>query len=93
MAINRSDLVAALAAKADKSKSDADAILSAFSDVLIDAVSKGEKVQIPGILSVERVKRSARTGRNPATGEALHIPEGFGVKVSAGSKLKAAAKS
>lgn len=93
MAINRSDLVAALAAKADTSKSDADAILSAFSDVLIDAVSKGERVQIPGILSVERVKRSARTGRNPATGEALHIPAGFGVKVSAGSKLKAAAKS
>ena len=92
MAINRSDLVAALAAKADTSKSDADAILSAFSDVLIEAVGKGEKVQIPGILSVERVKRSARTGRNPATGEALHIPEGFGVKVSAGSKLKAAAK-
>ncbi|MEO6473225.1 MAG: HU family DNA-binding protein [Aeromicrobium sp.] len=90
--MNRSDLVAALAAKADTSKSDADAILSAFSDVLIDAVSKGEKVQIPGILSVERVLRSARTGRNPATGEALHIPEGFGVKVSAGSKLKAAVK-
>lgn len=92
MAINRSDLVAALANKAEVSKSDADKVVSAFSDVLIDAVGKGEKVQIPGILSVERVKRSARTGRNPATGEALHIPEGFGVKVSAGSKLKAAAK-
>lgn len=92
MAINRSDLVAALAAKANTSKTDADAILSAFSDVLMDAVSKGEKVQIPGILSVERVKRSARTGRNPSTGEALQIPEGWGVKVSAGSKLKAAAK-
>jgi DNA-binding protein HU-beta len=92
VAINRSDLVAALAAKANTSKSDADAIVAAFSDVLIDAVGKGEKVQIPGILSVERVKRSARTGRNPATGETLHIPEGFGVKVSAGSKLKAAAK-
>lgn len=92
MAINRSDLVAALANKAEVSKSDADKVVSALSDVLIDAVGKGEKVQIPGILSVERVKRSARTGRNPATGEALHIPEGFGVKVSAGSKLKAAAK-
>ncbi len=90
--MNRSDLVAALAAKADTTKTEADSILSAFSEILIDAVSKGDKVQIPGILSVERVKRSARTGRNPATGEALHIPEGFGVKVSAGSKLKAAAK-
>lgn len=90
--MNRSDLVAALAAKTETDKKDADALLSAFSEILIDAVSKGDKVQIPGILSVERVKRSARTGRNPATGEALHIPEGFGVKVSAGSKLKAAAK-
>ena len=92
MAISRSDLVAALADKADTSKSDADKVLSAFSDILIDAVNKGEKVSIPGILAVERVKRAARTGRNPSTGETINIPAGFGVKVSAGSRLKAAAK-
>ncbi len=82
MAISRSDLVAALA----------DKVLSAFSDILIDAVNKGEKVSIPGIIAVERVKRAARTGRNPSTGETINIPAGFGVKVSAGSRLKAAAK-
>lgn len=92
MAINRSDLVAAVAEQAGTTKSDADAIISAFGSVLIDAVGKGEKVQIPGILSVERVSRSARTGRNPATGEEIQIPAGYGVKVSAGSKLKAAVK-
>lgn len=92
MAISRSDLVAALAAKAGTSKTDADAVLSALSEVLLDSVSKGEKVAIPGILSVERVSRAARTGRNPSTGETIDIPAGFGVKVSAGSKLKAAAK-
>lgn len=92
MAISRSDLVSALAEKAEVTKTTADDVLSAFADVLIDAVSKGEKVAIPGILSVERVSRAARTGRNPATGETIDIPAGYGVKVSAGSKLKAAAK-
>jgi len=92
VALSRNDLVAALAAKADTTKSEADAVLSAFSEVLLESVAKGEKVSIPGILSVERVSRAARTGRNPSTGEAIEIPAGFGVKVSAGSRLKAAAK-
>ncbi|RLV57334.1 integration host factor [Aeromicrobium phragmitis] len=92
MALSRNDLVAALAEKAGVTKTDADKLLSAFSDVVLDSVSKGEKVSIPGILSVERVERAARTGRNPATGETIDIPAGFGVKVSAGSRLKAAAK-
>lgn len=92
MAIPRSDLVAALAEKADVTKIQADAVLSALSEVILDSVQKGDKVAIPGILSVEKVKRAARTGRNPATGETISIPAGFGVKVSAGSRLKAAAK-
>jgi DNA-binding protein HU-beta len=92
VAISRNELVAALAKKADTSKTEADAVLSAFSDILVESVSGGEKVSIPGILSVERVKRAARTGRNPSTGETIDIPAGFGVKLSVGSRLKAAAK-
>jgi len=92
VALSRNDLVAALAEKAGVTKTDADKVLSAFSDVVLDAVAKGEKVSIPGILSVERVERAARTGRNPATGETINIPAGHGVKVSAGSRLKTAAK-
>lgn len=92
MALSRNDLVAALAAKADTTKTEADAVLSAFSEVLLESVAKGEKVSIPGILSVERVQRAARTGRNPSTGETIDIPAGFGVKVSVGSRLKASAK-
>ncbi|GAA1745120.1 HU family DNA-binding protein [Aeromicrobium alkaliterrae] len=92
MAISRSDLVAALAEKSGTTKTVADSVLSSFTDVLLEAVAAGDKVSIPGILSVERVERAARTGRNPSTGETIEIPAGFGVKVSAGSKLKAAAK-
>lgn len=90
--MNRSELVAAVADSAGTTKADADAVLSALGDTLIDAVKKGDKVQIPGLLTVERVERAARTGRNPATGETLDIPAGYGVKVSAGSKLKSAVK-
>ena len=90
--MNRSELVAAVADSAGTSKTDADAVLNALGDTLVDAVKKGEKVQIPGLLTVERVERAARTGRNPATGETLNIPAGYGVKVSAGSKLKNAVK-
>ncbi len=92
MAISRNDLVAALASKAGTSKAEADAVISSFSEILLDSVAKGEKVSIPGIISVERVARAARTGRNPSTGETIDIPAGFGVKVSVGSRLKAAAK-
>ncbi len=92
MALSRNDLVAALAAKTGSTKKDVDEFVTAFADLVIDSVAKGEKVSIPGVLSVERVARAARTGRNPATGETIDIPAGFGVKVSAGSRLKAAAK-
>ncbi|MDF1706071.1 MAG: HU family DNA-binding protein [Aeromicrobium sp.] len=90
--MSRSDLVAALAEKSGTTKTVADSVLSSFTDVLLEAVAAGDKVSIPGILSVERVERAARTGRNPSTGETIEIPAGYGVKVSAGSKLKAAAK-
>lgn len=92
MALSRNDLVAALADKTDSTKKEADDFLSGFAEIVIDSIAKGEKVSIPGVLSVERVARAARTGRNPATGETIDIPAGFGVKVSAGSRLKAAAK-
>lgn len=92
MALSRNDLVAALADKTGSTKKDVDEFVTAFADVVIESVAKGEKISIPGVLSVERVKRAARTGRNPATGETIDIPAGFGVKVSAGSRLKAAAK-
>ena len=57
-----------------------------------EAVAKGSKVSIPGWVSFEQVATSARTGRNPQTGEEIKIPAGKRVKVSAGAKLKAAAK-
>lgn len=56
----------------------------------MDSLGKGEAVKVTGLLSVERVERAARTGRNPRTGEEIQIPAGYGVKISAGSALKKA---
>ncbi|MET8212000.1 HU family DNA-binding protein, partial [Streptomyces sp. NPDC005373] len=79
--------------RAEVSRKDADAVLAAFAATVGDIVAQGdEKVTIPGFLSFERTHRAAREGRNPASGEPMTIPAGYSVKVSAGSKLKEAAK-
>ena len=53
--------------------------------------AEGEKLTLPGFLAFEQSSRSARTGRNPQTGETIQIAASKTVKVTAGSKLKAAA--
>lgn len=92
MSVNRTDLVAAIAEKSGLTKSDSDKALSALQEVLVGSLGKGEAVKVTGLLSVERVERAARTGRNPRTGEEIKIPASFGVKISAGSALKNAVK-
>lgn len=92
MSVNRTELVAQIAERAQLNKSQADAALSALQDVLVENVSNGVAVKITGLFSVERTERAARTGRNPRTGEELQIPAGYGVKISAGSSLKNAVK-
>lgn len=90
--MNRKELISAIATKAGVSQTDADSVLNAFQDVVFDVVSKGEeKLTLPGFLSFEQGQRSAREGRNPATGETIQIAASKTAKVTAGSKLKAAA--
>jgi len=61
-------------------------------DTIGAQIKAGNKVTIPGYLSVEKGHRAARTGRNPQTGATIQIAATNTVKVSAGSKLKAAVK-
>jgi DNA-binding protein HU-beta len=89
--VNRSELVTAVAQRAGLTQSDTDSVINALGDVLVEAVAKGEAVKLPGLMTVERVERAARTGRNPRTGETMEIAASFGAKLTAGSKLKAAA--
>ncbi len=86
--MNKSELVKEIADRTGVSQSDVDSVVSGLFDVVAGAISRGEKVTIPGWISFERGERSARTGRNPQTGEAIQIPATKTAKISAGSKLK-----
>jgi DNA-binding protein HU-beta len=86
--MNKNELVAAVADKSGQSKSAVDAVLGALGDVVGDAVVKGDKVTVPGLLTAERVERAERQGRNPQTGESMTIAASSGVKLSAVTALK-----
>ncbi len=90
--LNKSDLVAAIAAETGESQATVGKVVDAFFGVVAAQVGGGTKVSIPGWVSFEKTHRAARAGRNPATGETIQIAASNGVKVSAGSKLKAAVK-
>ena len=90
--LNRTDLVAAVAAESGQSQSAVNGVIDALFAQLAKSVGEGTKVTIPGWLAVEQTSRAARTGRNPQTGEPIEIAASRGVKLSAGSKLKAAVK-
>lgn len=86
--MNKTELVAAIAEKTDLSKKDAEAALKAFTEVIADALKKGDKVQLVGFGTFEVSERAARTGRNPQTGEEMEIPASKAPKFKAGKALK-----
>jgi DNA-binding protein HU-beta len=90
--LNKTDLVAAIAAASGQSQAVVSGVVDEFFNVVSKSVASGTKVSIPGWIAFEQTSRAARQGRNPATGETFQIAASKGVKVSAGSKLKAAAK-
>ena len=71
--MNKTELVAAIAEKAELSKKDSEKALKAFIDVVTDELVKGEKVQLVGFGTFEVSERPAREGRNPQTGETMPI--------------------
>ena len=91
--MNKSELVSAIAKRADVPASTVNSVVDALQEELVEAITRGEKVAVTGLLTVERTQRSARTGRNPQTGESIDIPAANTVKVTAGSNLKKAASS
>jgi len=72
--MNKQELIAQIADKAEISKSQAAAALDAALESIVGAVADGDKVQLIGFGSFEPKKREARTGRNPRTNEAVEIP-------------------
>lgn len=72
--MNKTELIAAAAQAAGVSKKDTERVVNAAIDIIAKELSAGEKVQLTGFGIFEVKDRKARTGRNPATREAVQIP-------------------
>jgi DNA-binding protein HU-beta len=86
--VNKSEFIDKVAEKSGLGKHDAEKAINAFLEVVQDAVAADDKVTLPGFGAWSRSQRSARTGRNPRTGEPVHIPAAKAVKFSVGAKFK-----
>ena len=86
--MNKTELIAAVAEKAELSKKDAEKAMKAFTDVVAEELVKGEKIQLVGFGTFEVAERPAREGRNPRTGETMKIAASKSPKFKAGKALK-----
>ena len=86
--MNKTELIAAVAEKAELSKKDAEKALKAFTDVVAEELVKGEKIQLVGFGTFVVAEREEREGRNPKTGEKMTIAASRSPKFKAGKALK-----
>ncbi|MBR6403908.1 MAG: HU family DNA-binding protein [Eubacterium sp.] len=86
--MNKTELVAAIAEKADLTKTDSEKAVKAFIEAVGDALKAGDKVQLVGFGTFEVSERPARTGHNPRTGKSIKIPASKAPKFKAGKALK-----
>jgi DNA-binding protein HU-beta len=90
--MNKTELIAEIAAKAELSKKDAEKALNAFVESVTEGLKKGEKVVLVGFGSFETKKRAARKGKNPQTGAIIDIPAATVPSFKVGKGLKDAVK-
>jgi DNA-binding protein HU-beta len=88
--MTKAELIDAIANQAQVSKVDAEKTVGAFFDIVTAAAKGGDKVAWPGFGSFSTSQSSARTGRNPQTGEAVNIAASTRMKFTSSSTLKAA---
>lgn len=91
--LNKTELIAKVAEKADLSKKDAGKAVDAVFASITEALKKGDKVQIIGFGSYEVRERAARLGRNPQTGKEIKIAASKVPAFKAGKALKDAVKA
>jgi DNA-binding protein HU-beta len=86
--LNKNDLIAAVAASTDLSKTDATKAVDGVLDAITGSLKSGDEVRLVGFGTFSVAKRAASTGRNPRTGESIQIPASNQPKFKAGKALK-----
>ena len=90
--MNRTQLIEAVAAKAELTKKDTDKFLNAYIETLTEAMKAGDKVTLVGFGTFEVRERAAREGRNLQTGAPMKIPATKYPAFKAGKSFKEAVK-
>ena len=90
--MNKVELAAALAEKCSLTKKDAVKLVDATIEIITDTLKSGEKVSLMGFGAFDVRARAPRTGRNPATREAIEIPASKAPAFKPGKALKEAVK-
>lgn len=94
--MNKSEMVQQLADKTDMTKADSQRAINALFDtdagIITRTLRRGDRVQITGFGTFETRHRKARMGRNPRTGEKIHIGPTTSPSFRAGKALKDAVK-
>ncbi|MFF2884940.1 HU family DNA-binding protein [Bacillus toyonensis] len=90
--MNKAELTKVVAEKAELTQKDATVAIQAVVETITNALANEEKVQILGFGTFEVRERSARTGRNPQTGEEMQIAASKAPAFKAGKELKEAVK-
>ena len=85
--MNKSELVAAVAAETGLTKAQAQKAVEATVNAIAGALKNGEKVQLIGFGTFSVVEKAAREGVNPATGAKIQIPAKKVAKFKAGAGL------
>lgn len=88
--MTKSDLVAGIVERTGTTKGKATEMVNAFTSIVTEELSRGGSVVLTGFGSFETRTREEHDGRNPSTGEKIHIPERKSVKFKAGSNLRTA---
>lgn len=92
--MNQAELIGAVSDAADIAKGDVEHILKTVGAVIQQTLGKNDtEVTLPGVGKLVVDVRAARTGRNPATGEAIQIPEKCVVKFRPAKTLRDAVEA
>jgi DNA-binding protein HU-beta len=90
--MTKAELIASMGKEAKISKASAEKALNAFTNTVMKALKKGDKLALTGFGTFSVVKRRARTGRNPQTGREIKIPATRVAKFKAGNLLRSTVK-
>jgi len=85
--MNKSDLVKAVAAKAEVTAAMAAKVIDAALEAAVEAVKNGENVQLVGYATIAVAKRAARKAKNPRTGAVVEVPAKKVVRIKPGAKF------